>query len=184
MVDLVREFAGPGWHPRALLFEHGEVPGVARESFPNTRIRPGQTVGALIVERSILCLPPGRRLTGPLDRPPSVPEFDFVESLRAALPAYLGDGYPSIELAADIGSTSVRTLQRRLAERQLTYSDLIEQIRFDVSARLLGEPEQRVIDVAKAVGYRDASHFTRAFHRFAGLTPTQFRSSSQLSIAP
>lgn len=72
---------------------------------------------------------------------------------------------------------SVRTLQRQLHEADLTYSHLIEQVRFDRSVRLLSDPTIKLADVAAELGYTNAANFTRAFRRWAGVSPGDFRNS-------
>ena len=70
---------------------------------------------------------------------------------------------------------SVRTLQRRLAEFGVDYSALIDRVRFDRAQVLLADPRCNLIDVAFDLGYTDASSFTRAFRRWTGATPSDFR---------
>ena len=57
----------------------------------------------------------------------------------------------------------------------LTYSDLVQQARFEAAAELLKNPDTKIIDVAFDVGYEDPSHFARAFRRVSGITPREFR---------
>jgi AraC-like DNA-binding protein len=70
---------------------------------------------------------------------------------------------------------SVRTLQRRLQDECLTYARVVAQTRFDAAQRMLDDPDRKVIDVALDLGYSDPSHFTRAFGRWAGVAPREFR---------
>jgi AraC-like DNA-binding protein len=64
-----------------------------------------------------------------------------------------------------------------LASAGTTYSDVVEAARFEVAADMLEDPDQKIIDVALAVGFDDPSHFARAFRRVSGLNPRQFRTS-------
>lgn len=101
--------------------------------------------------------------------------WDFPTSLQAIIQALLKDGYPDICLAAKITGCSVRTLQRRLKEFGLNYTDIVQRGRFGVATGLLRNPDTRVIDAAFAVGYDDPSHFTRAFRRLSGFSPHEYR---------
>jgi AraC-like DNA-binding protein len=83
--------------------------------------------------------------------------------------------YPSIQLVSGALGMSARTLQRRLAAAGLTYVSLVAQARGDMARRMLGDPAPKIGDIARAVGYSDAGHFTRAFLRWTGLTPREFR---------
>jgi AraC-like DNA-binding protein len=102
---------------------------------------------------------------------------DFSDVLRQLLPMLLRDGYPEIGQVANAAGMSVRSLQRRLAEEHLSYSRLIDQARFEVAVRLLQDPTIQLIDIALELGYTDAANFTRAFRRWTGGAPRQFRHS-------
>ena len=87
----------------------------------------------------------------------------------------LDGGAPDIRDVARMVSTSARTLQRRLRGAGLTYAGLVQQARCEAASRMLLESDQSVSDVARTLGYSDPAHFTRAFHRWTGLTPRGFR---------
>ena len=107
--------------------------------------------------------------------------WNFAESLRAILRSYLAEGHPDINLAAGIVGCGVRTLQRRLEDCGQSFSDVLQQARFEVAAQLLQEPDVKVIDAAYAVGYTDPSHFARAFRRVAGVSPKHYQTNSVLN---
>jgi AraC-like DNA-binding protein len=92
-----------------------------------------------------------------------------------AIAPLLRGGYPDIHLATEITGMSVRTLQRRLGEEGLTYTRLVEKIRFEQAVLWLQEPQLKLIDIAVELGYSDPAHFTRAFKRWTGLSPRDFR---------
>ncbi len=100
---------------------------------------------------------------------------DFASALHRELRTFVADGLPSVELAAEIAGTSVRTLQRRLRTVGLSYSELLEQIRREAAFRMVRNPEVKLIDVAMELGFSDPAHFTRAFRRWAGMPPSQYR---------
>ena len=72
-----------------------------------------------------------------------------------------------------------RTLQRRLRDAGLTYAQVIARARSDVAQRMLNDPARKIGDIARALGYSDAPHFTRAFVRWTGLTPREFRAQGR-----
>jgi AraC-like DNA-binding protein len=87
----------------------------------------------------------------------------------------LPDGYPDINSVAEIVRLSARTLQRRLSDEGLTFARVVARARYDVAQRMLDDPARKVIDVALDLGYSDHAHFTRAFARWTGLAPREFR---------
>ena len=101
-------------------------------------------------------------------------------ALKAFLAAaFSPDGPPRLHTVAREARCSVRTLQRRLRDAGLTYTRVLDEARLEAAAQLLREPELRVVDVAVDLGYSDQANFTRAFRRWAGISPTQFRTERQ-----
>jgi AraC-like DNA-binding protein len=182
---IVRAFAGTSWSPKAVGFPcRLPLSPMAGRRFPNTRFLFGQSCSWLSMPAEMLALqkkqgaaPAHQSMLTPVLPLASMPARDLVSSLKDLLKVYLAEGYPSIELAADISGMSVRTLQRNLARSQITYSKVVEIARFEAAVQLLGDPGSKIIDVAYAVGYQDPSHFSRAFRRFAGTSPREYRMS-------
>ncbi|WP_420042807.1 helix-turn-helix transcriptional regulator [Denitrificimonas caeni] len=69
-----------------------------------------------------------------------------------------------------------RTLRRKLSSEGWHYQQLIDQVRVIRARRALSDPTQSVTQVALQVGYADHSGFLRAFRKWTGLTPSEFRS--------
>ena len=113
-----------------------------------------------------------------MTRPKATTTRDIGQRVRQAIGARLasGHGSPDIRLVADTVGTSVRTLQRRLRERGLTYGDVVQHARYAAARHMLQDPGRRIGEIARKLGYSDHAHFTRAFQRWAGLTPRRFRS--------
>lgn len=101
--------------------------------------------------------------------------WTFAGLLRQSIRPYLKDGNSDLAFAARMVGMSTGTLQRRLQLCGLSYSDVLQEARFDLSRRLLEDLDAKIIDVAMTSGYENPRHFTRAFRRFTGVTPTAFR---------
>jgi AraC-like DNA-binding protein len=95
--------------------------------------------------------------------------------VRAVITTLLGEGYPEIETTAEILGLRGRTLQRHLAVRGVMYRGLVDQARFEAARNLLGRSEASITEIGYDLGYQDAAHFTRAFKRWAGVSPSVFR---------
>lgn len=105
----------------------------------------------------------------------TAPSTNFTDSLRQLILLLLPEGYPSLPIAAEAAGTSIRTFQRQLEKSNLNYSQLVEQVRLNQAIHLLKDSTNQMIDIAFDLGYTDAANFTRAFKRWTGVSPRQFR---------
>ena len=76
---------------------------------------------------------------------------------------------------ADVAGTGVRSLQRRLKGQGLSYKLIIDQACFQQTQEYLRDPDLRLADIAQQMGYFDQANFNRAFRRWAGMTPSEYR---------
>jgi AraC-like DNA-binding protein len=88
---------------------------------------------------------------------------------------YLNDGCPNVAFAAEMAGMSTRTLQRKLQLRGSSYSQIVQEARFALAFKHLEDPALKVIDIAMMTGYESPQHFSRAFRRFTGVTPSAYR---------
>jgi AraC-like DNA-binding protein len=77
---------------------------------------------------------------------------------------------------------SRRTLQRKLAEVDLTYQRLVDETRRDLALRYIEEPGKSITEIAFMLGFSGQSAFTRAFRRWTGRAPSEYR-TKKLGIA-
>lgn len=109
---------------------------------------------------------------------------DSLGLLRQQLQSRLKDGCPPINQVAEATGISRRSLQRLLAKDHLTYSLLLAQVRFETAVSLLQNPTLKLIEISLELGYTDAANFTRAFKRWTGISPRQFRHLYVHVLAP
>ena len=103
-------------------------------------------------------------------------EPNFVESIRLLMKGFARAGNLNVESTARAARLTVRTLQRRLQEAGVSHTELADQVRFEISRDLLlTAREKTVTEIGFELGYRDPGSFSRAFRRFAGLPPAEFR---------
>ena len=98
-------------------------------------------------------------------------------ALRSLIRPYLPQGQPHLSLVAEVVGMSERTLQRRLAQAGLTFSEIVQDARFAIASDLMAETDLNIADIAFAAGYENAPHFSRAFKRLTGMTPRDYRRS-------
>ncbi|HIV70138.1 MAG TPA: AraC family transcriptional regulator [Candidatus Aquabacterium excrementipullorum] len=82
---------------------------------------------------------------------------------------------PQATRVADLLAMSQRTLSRHLLDEGTSLSRIVEQVRIEHAERLLLGSRRPVQEVARQVGFADASSFSRAFRRATGLTPMALR---------
>jgi AraC-like DNA-binding protein len=85
---------------------------------------------------------------------------------------------PTAALVAQSLSLNLRTMQRHLALWGVKFEGLLEDVRLRKALIRLRDPGCSVTDVAFDLGYSDAAHFTRAFRRWTGSTPRQYRNQT------
>jgi AraC-like DNA-binding protein len=95
--------------------------------------------------------------------------------VRQVVGVLLAGGPVDVRRVAHSVRTSARTLQRRLHGAGLTYAGVVQEVRFEAAREMLSDPGRKIGDVARTLGYSDPAHFTRAFQRWTGLTPSDFR---------
>ena len=97
--------------------------------------------------------------------------FDVEKLIKDALPS----GIPSIHQIAEHMGMSNRTLTRRLSEAGVSYRDLIKKIQQGVAEYLLKKSSRSIAEIAFETGFSEQSAFNRAFKRWTGLSPVEFR---------
>jgi AraC-like DNA-binding protein len=98
----------------------------------------------------------------------------IVEGLKFQL--QLGDTDTS-RVAQRLGMT-MRSLQRRLQASSLSLSRLIDEARRAVACASLRRRDVAIKDLAHRLGFSEPSAFHRAFKRWTGMTPAQFREAN------
>lgn len=89
---------------------------------------------------------------------------------------------PKLTRVAATLFVSERTLKRRLQEETTSFQAQVDSVRLERAAALLVNTRLQLNQIADALGYADAANFTRAFRRWTGLSPSQFRSERALSL--
>lgn len=183
-LNVIRLGAEHYWQPDQLYLVGGKNKAfLDLDRLSNTAIHFDQPNNAIRFSRDLLSKPLNHFIKPSLsDRAEATLQLtalptDFTDSLRQLIRLLLPEGYPSLTIAAEAAGVSTRTLQRRLEDNNLNFSQVVEQVRFEQAVHLLQDPTHQLIDIAFELGYSDAANFTRAFKRWTGVSPTQFRQS-------
>lgn len=103
----------------------------------------------------------------------------FLQQAQRQLMELCQQGEPSLIQLADRLHLSQRTLQRRLAQYDLSFQQLLDDVRQQLCRQYL-QQQVSLSDIAQLIGYSDQSAFTRAYKRWTGTTPLQQRRAHDL----
>lgn len=189
-IRMMRHLLGEDWAPESVSFPHA-ARGNRRvyEDYFQAPVDFGRHAETRITfARSVLSLPlfrPGGTPTssdGQASTHETIGAFRFsagdieiavARMVEATLP-YRALDLPS---AAAVLGLSPRTLQRRLEDRNVAFEDIVDRRRHIIASERLARPEASVTETAMQLGYSDVAHFNRAFRRWEGRSPTEFRRS-------
>jgi AraC-like DNA-binding protein len=179
------QITGTDKRPREVCFRHAD-PGYASEyeRIFGCPVRFQSATNELVFDRALLDLPQVHRdellcelLREAADRlllQTAATERladRIVEALKLQLE--LGAADPR-RLAQRFGMT-LRSLQRRLQSSRRSLTQLLDEARREVACAELRMPDVAIKDVAHRLGFSEPSAFYRAFRRWTGMTPAQFR---------
>jgi AraC-like DNA-binding protein len=182
--SLIRQTAAPRFCPRAVYLRHaGPRDTQAHERFFRCPIHFGAEEDAIHItghdaSRANPLADDGisRFLLSHLDDEiESLGEVDIEGQVRQVVSRSLSEGVPKMAQVARRMGMSERTLHRRLAERALTFRDLVEATRRELAQGMLRQSRYSLSEVAFLTGFSEQSAFNRAFKRWAGQTPTTYR---------
>ncbi len=101
--------------------------------------------------------------------------------VRSRIIELLPDGTPHQNNIADALHLSLRSLQRRLKEEGTTFKGLLEDTRRELAMHYIRETHRPIGEITYLLGFSEPSNFTRAFRRWTGMAPAEFRESNYAS---
>jgi len=104
------------------------------------------------------------------------------EQAKGILKRSLAGQRPRLEDVAVELRMSARTLQRKLLEEGATFHTLMEEARHEMAQHYLRQPSLELNETAYLLGYEDPNSFIRAFHKWEGTSPGEWRTSEWQSI--
>ena len=184
-IAIIRMMAGSEWRPVEVQFEHEAPPRTNEHArIFGAPVLFGCDGNVIVIEREFCDrqVPTADRRLYPiledylerqLENRPT--ENRFIVSVRTAIGNAMKDGEPKVTQVAVALGVSVRTLQRRLGESGVDYRALVDDIRHELALRYLRDRRHTLSDVAYLLGYSEISAFSRAFRRWTGSTPSDYR---------
>ena len=193
-LGLIRLMAGSQWAPVEVQFAH-KSPHETSEHVRVFRapVSFGHATNAFVVDREFAerSVPAADERLYPvlkqyLDRVlKEMPrESGLLASARRAVGESLREGDPKLgSVAARLG-VSARTLQRQLRDQGLDFKRLVEDTRQRFSQSYLRDRKNTLTEVAYLLGYSEVSAFNRAFKRWTGSTPSDYRRQARRATQP
>lgn len=104
---------------------------------------------------------------------------DMAAMVRLQIMRMLPEESISIDVIARNLNVSTRTLYNRLKRSNTSFQQILDDTRADLSKNYLEQDRLQVKEVAYLLGYEDYSNFSRAFKRWTGMSPGEFRDSTR-----
>lgn len=188
--NIFRHCYGPGWTPEEIHFEHPKpADWQEHEQAFGAPAFFGQRANAIVfrdqgLDRPMRTSDPRllmilRRCLKTVGIQPGTPRT-MAEQIKDHLLKELPDGCPNLEDTSEALGVPAWTIQRRLADMGLTFKELVEDTRRQLAEAYLKQPHLPLTEIAFLLGYSELSAFSRAFHRWTGLSPREYR-QTQLS---
>ena len=102
----------------------------------------------------------------------------FSDRMREMLVSRLRGGNPNLDYVAHKMGASPSTVRRRLAEEGTTHRELLDDVRRRLALRYLGQNELILSEIAFLLGFSHENAFRKAFKRWTGKSPAEFRQRS------
>lgn len=97
------------------------------------------------------------------------------DRIRRLLRSRLHGELPSLDEVARTLAMTPQTLSRRLREEGQGFQALKDDLRRDTAIELLQRPDLTLLDIAAQLGFSEASTFHRAFKKWTGVAPGEYR---------
>ena len=181
--NIMRTLCGPDWKPAEVRFAHRKPDDVRPfRQFFRSPLRFDTEQNAVVFAADWLDI----RLTEAdldlrrlLQQQIDVLEVTYGDDLpgqvRSVLRTALLTDHARSDQVAALFSIHSRSLSRRLKDFGTSFQELLDEGRFEIARQMLKDTRMEVSQIAMTLDYADASAFTRAFRRWSGTTPAQWR---------
>lgn len=183
MLNVMRTLCGPDFRPIEASFGHRRPADIEPfRKFFKVPLYFDAEHYALVFSRDWLDVrPPGaddelqQLLQKQVDVLESRYSLAFPDQVRQVLRSALVTGYFSESEIAALFSMHSHTFRRRLDASATSFHELVDECRFEMAREMLLNTSLSVSEISASMGYSRASSFIRAFRRWSGLTPGEWR---------
>ncbi len=184
-LQMCRVTAGADIVPQRVLLTRPEPLGCAKEfyRFFGAPVEFGAERTALFFDKALLDRPlpySNPELTRINDQTviDYLARFDrdnIIMRVRSEIIEQLPSGPPSQEKVASSLHMSLRNLQRRLQEEETSYKGVLDSVRQDLATQYLDTSHRSIGEIGYLLGFSEPGNFARAFKRWIGVTPQEYR---------
>ena len=104
---------------------------------------------------------------------------DYVAHTKMIIQSVLATGEATLSVVANLLKLHPRQLQTELQQRRSSFRQLLDEVRYSEAQLQLSHSFISLTDLALGLGYADETAFSRAFKRWSGLSPSQWRQQAQ-----
>lgn len=105
---------------------------------------------------------------------------DVIARVREKVFEFLASGECSRDRVSAALCMSPSTLQLKLSQRDTSFHDILDDTRKQLACAYVRQSAHSITEVAFMLGFTDTSNFTRAFKRWTGVAPSEFRRKSAI----
>lgn len=184
-VAFVRPLLGAPLAPKAVCFRHDAPADAARyERYFQAPVHFNADFDGVLMDPALLSEPlntadPG--LAGMMEREARelLADFDvntnLASAVRAVIYRQLAGGEPSLDSVAQALGLTGRALSKRLMAQSLRFPDMLDGLRKTLAELYLQDASLSLTEIALLLGFAESSSFSRAFRRWRGVSPNQYR---------
>jgi AraC-like DNA-binding protein len=186
MLNVMRTLCGPEFQPIEASFAHrrpGDIKAF-RKVFEVPLYFDAEHYALMFSRNWLDVCPPGadtemqRLLRKQVLALESEHSLEFPDQVRKVLRSTLITSHHSEEYIAELFSMRSHTLSRRLEACGTSFHELVDECRFDMAREMLRNTSLSIGEIGASLGYSRASSFIRAFRRWSGITPVEWRKSN------
>ena len=189
---LLKMLLGTQWRPSGVHFRHG--PNSSPQAYSRLLGLPPQfdsTINGWVFEARLLNLPLSDSdpklhalMREHLEKMDELSVQELPAYVQHLMKNFLPNGRVTIDLVADYMMLSSRSLQRYLTEEGTSFQKLLDETRKTMAERYLQESGISLTQLSGILGYSDLAAFSRAFQRWYGVSPRQWRKDQGIQSSP
>lgn len=104
---------------------------------------------------------------------------DIVGQVERIIAELLESGEVTLDAVAERLDIKARTLRTRLTEAETSFNQVLADFRYRLARQLLATTDESIDEIVYLTGFSEPSTFYRAFKRWSGMTPIEYRKNAQ-----